>query len=283
MKGRSLPTSLDQITRFLKMRNIAIDQIGFYNHPEFVAAETSDPSFLEFYAVYVRLRHRDAAYDAHVRSIVPRAVAVLAAEIQRDGQKGVCIDASMMLMKMLELHGVWCYGSNGALTIHSPKLSGPTHFWPMDVEPVAGHVWLVAPPFEIVDVSLACQAYSRGEGAFLPPFLIAESGRRITPQATDYCSVEVLARARQHYGPLPADVHFRLNPDLRRRVDYFPSFEIGIDDAKLHYCAAGITASDAPDLQAITSRRWNGLLAGELYEQAVRPALASVDAASENG
>lgn len=280
MTGKSLPTSLDQIERFFRKRKISTDQIAFYNQPEFIAAERSDPSFLELYAAYVRLRNRDAAYDAHVRLIVPRAVSALAAEIKRDGQKGVCIDASMMLMKMLELHGVWSYGSNGALTIHSPKLTSPTHFWPMDVEQVAGHVWLVAPPFEIIDVSLTCQAYFRGEENFLPDYLVAETGRHITPEAIDYCSSEVLARARRHYGPLPKDIHFRLDPDLKRRVEFFPSYEIVSGDAKLHYCVAGISASDAPDLQAITSRRWNGLLASELYERSIKPALPGADAAS---
>lgn len=268
-----LPTSLDHIERLLKGRKIDTSSIAFYNDPNFIVAEQHDPSFLEFYAVFVRLRHRETKYDAHVRSTVPRVVAKLAEEIQRDGQKGVCIDASMMLMKMLELHDVWSYGVNGALTIHSPNLPSPTHFWPMDTRPVAGHVWLVAPPFEIVDVSLACQSYFRGEQAFLPSFLVAEGGRKITPQATDYCSSEVLSNARRKFGPLPKDIHYRLDPNLKRRVDYFPSYEVLSGTTTLHYSAGGVSVSDAPSLQAITSRRWNGLLAAELYEQAIKPEL----------
>ena len=271
----SLPTSLAQIERFLQKRNIDTRTIAFYNDPNFLAVEQSEPAFLEFYAVYVRLRDRDAAYDARVRSIVPRVVGKLSEEIKRDGQKGVCIDASMMLMKMLELHGVWSYAVNGALTIHSPSLPSPTHFWPIDVTPVAGHVWLVAPPFEIVDVSLACQPYFRGEQAFLPPYLVAEGGKRIRPHATDYCSSEVLLKVRQEHGPLPKDIHYRLNPGLQRRVEYFPSYEILSGTAKLHYCAGGVSASDAPSLQAIKSRRWNGLLAHELYDQVIKPELSA--------
>lgn len=261
----------------LNKRGIDTNTIAFYNDPNFIAAEQVDPLFLEFYAVFVRLRHRDKAYDAGVRSIVPRVVAKLADEIQRDGQKGVCIDASMMLMKMLELHGIWSYGVNGALTIHSPSLPSPTHFWPIDVMPVAGHVWLVAPPFEIVDVSLACQSYFRGEQKFLPPFLVAEAGRRIQPRATDYCSSEVLERARQRLKVLPPDIHCRLNPRLRRTVKYFPSYEVLSGTTKLHYCAGGVSASDAPSLQAITSRRWNNMLASELYEEVIKPELSAAE------
>lgn len=277
MKDISLPKTLDQVERFLNKRKIDTSAIAFYNTPEFLAEEQKASSFLEYYAVFVRLRQRDQNYDDHVRAVVPRVVTVVAEQINRDGQKGVCIDASMMLTKMLELHGVWSYAVNGALTIHSPTLQGPTHFWPMDVKPVAGHVWLVAPPFEIVDVSLACQAYFRGEDKLLPQFMISEGGTRITPEATDYCSGEVLRNARQRFGPLPKDIHYRLDPGLKRRVEYFPSYEIISGTTKLHYCAGGVSVSDAPSLEAITSRRWNGLLASELYEQVVKPEIADTD------
>ncbi len=80
---------------------MSTDQIAFYNSPAFLAAEQSDPSFLEFYGAWVRSCPRDAAYDAHVRAIVPRMAEIVADESIRDGQLGVCIDASMMLSKML--------------------------------------------------------------------------------------------------------------------------------------------------------------------------------------
>jgi hypothetical protein len=34
-----------------------------------------------------------------------------------------------------------------------------------------------------------------------------------------------------------------------------------------------VTVSDGPSLHAIKSRRWNGKLAGELYDEIVKPAL----------
>ncbi|WP_294314036.1 hypothetical protein [uncultured Sphingomonas sp.] len=41
----------------------------------------------------------------------------------------------------------------------------------------------------------------------------------------------------------------------------------------LRYAAGGVTVSDGPSLHAITSRRWNGLLAGKMFDRLVRPAL----------
>lgn len=156
------------LSRLFGNRRISPDQVGFYNDPTFLAAERVDPAFLEFYGAWVRARSRDAAYDGHVRRIVPKIAEIIADEIIRDGQLGVCIDASMMLTKMFEIEGVWCYAAKGSLTVSAPDLGEPTHFWMIDDEPAAGHVWVVAPPFEIVDVTLKGQLWQRGEAALVP-------------------------------------------------------------------------------------------------------------------
>lgn len=149
-----IPSDLKVLARLFSNRNISTDQVAFYNSAEFLEAERADPSFLEFYGAWVRARPRDSGYDSHARKVVPRVAQIIADEIIRDGQLGVCIDASMMLTKMLEEEGVWCYAAKGALSISEPRLEDPTHFWMIDDEPAAGHVWVVAPPFEIVDVTL---------------------------------------------------------------------------------------------------------------------------------
>jgi len=91
----------------------------------------------------------------------------------------------------------------------------------------AGHVWL-PPPFEIVDPSLSCQAYRRGEERLLPSFLVAETGKRIQCSATDYCSSEVVARAKRWFGSLPEDVHVRLDPRPKRPLGQMVEFKFGV-------------------------------------------------------
>lgn len=261
-------------SRLFTNRGIPSDAPAFYNYPAFLAAETKDSLFLELYAAWVRVRLRDAAYDEHVRRVVPRMAELIADEIARDGQLGVCIDASMMMTKMLEEEGVWCYAAKGALSIGAPALGEPTHFWMIDDEPVAGHVWVVAPPFEIVDVALQGQLYQRGEAALLPKTVALETAKRITPEAHEYVSVSVLEREFQRRGPLPTNIHFRLSPELAKPASYFPSWEVQCGGTTLRYASGGVTVSDGPSLHAIRSRTWNGLLAGELYDQVIRPALA---------
>ena len=270
----SIPADKKKLARIFTNRNIPTDAIAFYNHPSFQAEEQKDAAFLELYGAWVRLRPRDAAYDAHVRHTIPRIVDILSPEIARDPQKGVCIDASMMLTKMLELEGIWCYGAKGALKIESSKLECPTHFYLFDDHPVAGHVWVVAPPFEIVDVALGNQLFSCGEEKFIPQSLVAEEPARTVPQATDYFSTSLLGNIANRNGPLTKDIHLRSAPGLARTTTFFPSFDVELDQATLRYAVGGVTVSDGPSLYSIRSRKWNGRLPGELYDELVRPALS---------
>lgn len=271
--GVSLTTNHKTLSRIFARHGVSTDKISFYNSPEFLSAESHDPSFLEFYGAWVRARTRDAAYDEHVRRVAPLIGELVAKEISLDGQLGVCIDASMMLTKMLEAEGIWCYAAKGALTISAPELGDPTHFWMIDDEPVAGHVWVVAPPFEIIDVAIRAQVWQRNEANLLPNAIILETATRIVPEPDDFMSDSVLNRAYQRHGPLPRDYHLRAVPGLARPAQFFPSWEVKTDGATLRYACATAIVSDASSLHTLTSRRWNGRLAWELYDEVVRPAL----------
>lgn len=268
-----IPTNKKTLERIFLKRGIPTDVIAFYNHPNFLAAEQSDPSFLELYGAWVRSRDFDEKYESRVRDLVPVIVEVLVDEIERDGQMGVCVDASMMLTKMLEKLGIWCYAVKGSLTISHPSLDSPTHFWMYDEKDVAGHVWVVAPPFEIVDATVRSQPYLRDEAEYLPRYIALETADKICPEAQDFVAPSILNHQFMMSGPLPKDVHLKMFPDLKRVTDYFPSWNVHHDGAVLRYSAAGVTVSDAPSLHSITSRRWNGLLAGEMFDQVILPAI----------
>jgi hypothetical protein len=269
----STPTDLKTLTRLFASRGITTDTPAFYNDPAFLAAERSDGTFLELYGAWVRARRRSAEYDTHVRRVVPLIAEIVAAEIARDGQLGTCIDAAMMLTKMFEEVGIWCYGAKGALTILNPALKDSTHFWMFDQTPATGHVWVVAPPFEIVDITLRTQPYQRGEEAMVPQTVITETAERISPAASDFFADSVLLAQSRGIGRLPDDIHLKLSPDLARAVRAFPSWQVEVGKTTLRYAAGGVTVSDGPSLHAIRSRRWNGLLAGELFDRLVKPAL----------
>lgn len=264
-----------KLASLFEAHGIPFDTPAFYNHPSFLAAERTNGAFLENYGAWVRARPRTSDYDKHVRKLAPLISQTVAREIARDGQLGTCVDATMMLSKMFEEEGIWCYGAKGALNIFNPALPDPTFFWMLDQTPVAGHVWLVAPPFEITDITLRTQPYQRGEAKLVPAWVIEEAPKPIVPKADEYVATSILQEVRRDLGSLPADIHFQLSPDLRRAAKAFPSWEVREGKTVLRYAAGGVTVSDSPSLHAIKSRTWNGMLAGEMYDRVVRPALAA--------
>lgn len=269
----AIPTDMKTLSRFFANRSIPTNSIGFYNHPKFLECEQDHPELLEFYAAWVRSRARDKAYDRRVRAVVPKLASILANEILDDGQLGVCIDASMMLTKMLEEQEIWCYAAKGALSIEAKELRRPTHFWLYDTEPCAGHVWVVAPPFEIIDVALKSQPYEQNEADLVPATIVLEGAKNITPDADDFLSSDIQAREYARRRHLPKDVHFQLAPELARVGASFPSWEVRHGDTTLRYATGGVTMSEGASLYDITSRQWNGRQAGALYDEVIVPGL----------
>jgi hypothetical protein len=138
-------------------------------------------------------------------------------------------------------------------------------------------VWVVAPPFEIIDVALGNQLFSHGEEALVPQSLVLEEPRRVVAHAADYCSMAALRKIAKHGGPVRSWTFTSGTlPGLARTTAFFPSFDVDLEQATLRYAMGGVMVSDAPSLYAITSRRWNGRLPGELFDDLVRPALSVV-------
>ncbi|MGN6517599.1 MAG: hypothetical protein ACTHLR_17365 [Rhizomicrobium sp.] len=257
-----------KLARFFVNKKIPTEKIAFYNHPNFRKAEEQNPNILEFYAAWVRARPQDEAYLAHVRKVVPKITNALYEQTHADPASGACIDASMALTKMFELEGVWCYAARGSLEIRSKALSSATHFWYIDVHPTAGHVWVVAPPFEIIDLTLQKQLYTGGEASILPKTVILEDADPITPAVEDYCSPEFL---QSSFG---RSVHPEHDPRVAAALnagDFFPSFEVGHEATKIRYALGGITASEADEISDIINRKWNGRSPAEIYKEFVSP------------
>ena len=268
-----IPEDYQNLVEFFKAQDIPVSDIGFYNHPAFMQAESQNPSFLELYAAFVRLRPREVSYDDHVRKTVPLVAETMAEEILRDGQMGACVDVAQMLNKILEELGIWSYSVQGALTIDAPSLPVPTHFWMFDEKPVPGHVWVVAPPYEIIDITLKAQPYERSEADLLPMFLVSEGSQRVEPKAQDYFEPSLLAQYHLTSGGPISTVHKRSNPGMMSAVKFFPSWELDENGTRIRYATAGITLSDAPNLAAIKNRTWNGRYASDVMKDLILPKL----------
>lgn len=265
----------DQLRREFAGLGIPMDAPGFYDHPAFVAIEKKNPKFLEAYAKFVQSRPIDRTYIAQVRQVVGIVGPMWNEELVLDGRLGACIDLSMVLSRTLESGGVWNYVVKGALTIEFPKNSGygKTYFWPIDIAKVAaGHVWVCAPPYSIIDLTIHQQPFGGHRLKHVPPFVLSESVERYSPTIVDICSTEVVSDLQRQGAPLTNETLFRIQPNLRGIFQSFPATVERHDSTILNYTPCAISASDRP-FEEITSLRLRGRTGYEIYQQRLKPIL----------
>ena len=253
---------------------------GFYDDPTFMAAERADPRMLEAYADFVEERDYTEDYIASAETCVERTAQFLYERLASDGRKGACIDASCVLSRFLERQGVWNYMVKGGLTVVFPTKSGlaRAYFSPImshDNPAVAGHVWVCAPPFRVVDLTVSLQPYKKGAEKYLTPGPLlakAPQGRPFELTATDLFDPSddyQAAYGRPHPTLQQAK---RDDPKLFERIERYGAIEVPFQDAQLRYFACGISAPDLP-LEEIRSLSLSGKWPNEVwsdFEKAAR-------------
>lgn len=170
----------DRLTAELLGAGIDPTAFGFYDQPAFAAQEQRDTTYLEKYADWVMTRPIDEPYEAHVRATVPKLASLVAAALAADDMQGGCITAYSMLTRMLDRLGVWSFGVIGSANLDVPHLELRRSLHTIDDKDhpgsVLGHAWVCAPPFFIVDASLALQHWTGTRmAAFVPPVVLADA------------------------------------------------------------------------------------------------------------
>ena len=204
-----------QLLRRFASVGIVTSASGFFDDPQFVAEERRDRRFLELYSESVVHREHTADYDAHVREVLARLAPIILARLDRYQWFGSCIAVTGILTRMLDRLGVWNTVMKGSVSIRN-SAGQSRHFAIVDEHQGRGyeteHYWLVAPPFDIVDLSLYHQRWRRGDEAFqtlAPKVVLAERTETVKARADD-----VIAPALVRSGP-DAEMH-RALPDQKR-------------------------------------------------------------------
>ena len=255
------------VADFIK-KCIPTDSPDFYDHPNFVAAEQKDPKYLNNYAFYVASRPYSAEYLDNARTKISNISKILCAQLKENGRQGACVDITGILARILEKEGIWCACIKGSCTINFPSESGEetNYFYSVDSGNfVAGHAWLYAPPFDVVDLTIHHQAYSGNKKAYIPEFVIAESARNGKYCAQDVVSPEVALHMRMS-GIRPSDILKVSAGGIDVVQKHFPTKEVdGIRGAQIKYVPVAIHAS-IEKLEGMGNMSFNGKKPHEMYE-----------------
>jgi hypothetical protein len=271
-------SNFDLIERDFLNKKIPIHAPGFYNHKNFIKEEKENPEYLSNYARYVQKKNYDETYIEKAKKEIPIICNAIYEELVKDGRKGACVDVAQALSKILEREGYWNYMVKGALTISFPTSTGIStkHFWPFDpTNPHrVGHVWIAAPPFNVIDVTVRMQPYSQGEEHYLPSMVIEENITDCTIETKDIFSPEAILMYSSQRIPIEKMIHL-ITPNVERFMSVFNPNKVNYEGTELKYIPVAASASDG-ELYEMKCLCLNGRYAHAIYEEVVKPQLEKI-------
>lgn len=261
-------------------RGIPVDAPNFYDHPNFIAAERLNPEYLNNYAFYVASRPYSKEYLRQAEVIITKAAELLYEHLKKNGRQGACVDITGILARILEKHGVWCASIKGSCTIEFPPSSSEetTHFWSVDHgEFTAGHSWLFAPPFNIVDITVGEQAYSGKKKKFVPRLVLEKGGTDSTAEIEDIISPAATVQLQMQ--GVPRNRLFEYAATQMQEVQEYFSVKVveSNEGAKLKFCPVAIHASDEP-LENMRNMSFKGKTPFKLYKKYFEKSIGTINA-----
>lgn len=265
----------NQIVHDFEESGINTSVPGFYDQDAFKEGEVANPHYLYNYARFVRTREYDQDYLQKAEKIIRVTADILLDELERDGREGACVDLNIAFSRILEREGVWNHFVNGSLVIDGPadRVAG---LYSIDFgEQVAGHGWLHAPPFDVIDLTLGQQPYpSSVDRTIIPKTILEKTLTPLSLEASDIFSPAKLEEAARSGVPLSASA-FERDPAFAYFVPLFPGNLIKRNGLTFRYNPVAINASSEP-LEGIINYPMNGRTAKEIYEQTIQPRLAAL-------
>jgi hypothetical protein len=260
-------STYEDLAEDFRGRGISFDSPGFCDDPSFFEVERGDPHYLNHYAAFVAKRPYDANYLARAQVIIDNAVSLLHTELVEHGRLGACVGISEILFRILEQEKIWSCCIKGSLTITFPRKTGigTSYFWSADHGNfVAGHVWLYAPPYTVVDISVKQQPYRGNEANYIPDRILTTNPRPVIVNDEDIISPPV--RMVLSANGVPPRQHLKevapLIPDI---FDAFPAVAVpGLKGSSLKYSPVAIHAPE-DKLPYLENMMFRGLTPWQLY------------------
>jgi len=252
-------------------RNIPIDTAGFYDHPNFMKIEEKNASYLSNYAKFVDYRPREQSYDDYVQSTVPLVTKIFHQKFAEHGGLKPDTSVAALVSKTLEKMNIWNYVVKGSMTISFPAESGidTRYFWSLDHDGfTTAHVWLVVPPFYVVDVALSLHSFSEAETNYIAPLICAEATNIVEAEIEDVISDGYCSHL-QNINVQRSDYFAAISPQTEKFIDVFPAREVLLESTRIKYIPVSVSAPDVP-FEQMTSIRFEGQTAFELYENEIK-------------
>ncbi|MBC3302264.1 hypothetical protein H0Z09_14135 [Pseudomonas sp. SWRI18] len=263
-----------ELKREFESKNIPFDTPSFYDHENFMAEEQKDGNYLNNHALFVATRPYSREYLDEARSKIVKIVETLHSHLVENGKQGACIDISTILMRCLELEGIWCACLRGSVTVTFPEHldEGDVHFYSFTKNPncTPGHYWVYAPPFKIIDITIQEQPYGDSKKRLVPSFILAEETEEAAPKVEDIFSPEVSREMATKYGIAKKNQITHYCRSLEKFKNHFPPQKIQTKNgAAIKYIPLATHASEGK-LEVFGNFDFNGLTPYEFYQKFIK-------------
>ncbi|MCS2153246.1 hypothetical protein MUU49_11790 [Scandinavium goeteborgense] len=252
-------------------KGIPTDKPDFYDHPNFIKEEQRDPSYLIKFAKFVAEKPYPDGYLEKAESIISDVVKILSKQLSDNGRQGACVDMSGILARILERKGVWCACIKGSCTIEFPKKSNEetTYYWSIDNgEFIAGHAWVFAPPFSIVDLTLRQQPYTGTKRNYIPEIIMVKNATKTISTIEDIISPEVRILMKAQGMPKHLMLQYCAS-EMNLIQETFPAQLIELNETKFKYSPIAVHAS-TDSLPGMKNMMFNGVYPYDMYKKVIK-------------
>lgn len=261
----------EDLIKDFEKRDIPFDTPGFYDHPNFMQVEEKNASYLSNYAKFVDYRPREQSYDDYVKHAVPLVAKFFQSKFIEHGGLKPDTSVAALISKTLEKMNIWNYVVKGSMTLNFPAESkiDTRYYWSLDHDGFkTAHVWLVAPPFYVIDVALSLHTFSEVEADYLPPLICDRANNIVEAEIEDVIS-EGYCSHLQNINVPRSDYFAVISPQTEKFMNVFPAREVLSENTKIKYIPVSASAPDVP-FEQMTSIRFQGHTAFELYENEIK-------------
>ncbi len=272
-------SDLDQLEQEFAAARISPDEPGFYEDRAFIRREQQVPHYLDNYARFVQWRPYDMGYVEHAEPVIHVVAEEVQLALKADGSEQAHAEAPLVMSRILEREGIWNYVACGALTINfSPSSSfEPFSFWSINMQygkPFdCSYRWVVAPPFQIIDVSIQACRYPYPFNHLLPKIVWATETETTTGTLADIFSPDALKEIERSGMSMEESLDTYL-PNYRKRfAPDFPAHIATSLDTRLKYVPTNVMISE-DSLEQLKGFQSRGLSAAQLYTENIRPRLS---------
>ncbi|AQU81514.1 MULTISPECIES: hypothetical protein [unclassified Halomonas] len=258
-------------------KGIPTEKPDFYDHPNFIKEEQRDPSYLIKFAKFVAEKPYSDEYLKKAEVIISDVAKILSEQLLDNGRQGACVDISGILARILERKGIWCACIKGSCTIEFPIKSNEetTYYWSADQgEFTAGHAWVFAPPFSIVDITLKQQPYTGNKKSYIPEIIMVKDAVKTTSTIEDIISPEVRMLMKAQGMPKHLMLQYGAS-EMKLIQEIFPAQLVELNGTTFKFSPVAAHAS-IESLPGIKNMKFNGMYPYDMFKKYIKDKVPNI-------